>query len=82
MAITNVSKPSTSLVNPDRVATYETWDSNTSTWDTETRTWNEMGTTWTNQLRTISDFFFSPSRTPLNETNPFLIKLMTNIAKP
>ena len=48
MAITNVSKPTTSLVNPTKVVNYETWDSNTSTWDTETRTWDEMGTIWSN----------------------------------
>jgi hypothetical protein len=47
----NISKPTTSLTNSNKVVQYETWDSNTTTWDTETRTWNEMGTTWTNANR-------------------------------
>lgn len=48
MALTNVSKPSTSLSNTTKVVQYETWDSNTTTWDSETRNWNQMGTIWDN----------------------------------
>jgi hypothetical protein len=48
MSITNQSKPTTSLTNPTKVVSYETWDSNLTTWDTETRTWDEMGTTMSN----------------------------------
>ena len=43
MALTNTSKPTTSLTNTTRVASYETWDTITTTWDSETRTWDEMG---------------------------------------
>jgi hypothetical protein len=49
MAITNTSKPTTSVTNTTKSVQYETWDSNTSTWDTETRTWDGMSTIWTNQ---------------------------------
>ena len=49
MSIINQSKPTTSLTNPTKVVSYETWDSNITTWNTETRTWNEMGTIWSNQ---------------------------------
>ncbi len=51
MALTNTSKPTTTLANTTKVLNYETWDSNTSTWDTETRTWDEMGTLFDNTAR-------------------------------
>jgi hypothetical protein len=82
MAITNISKPSTSLTNPTKVVQYETWDSLTTTWDTETRTWDEMGTTWTNTSINASDWFFSNRRFPFTEATPFLSGGMTNQAKP
>ena len=43
MSITNISKPTTSLTNTERIASYETWASITSTWSSESRTWDEMG---------------------------------------
>jgi hypothetical protein len=48
MSITNVSKPSTSLVNTTRPQQGETWNTNSNTWDGETRTWDASGTLWTN----------------------------------
>ncbi len=42
MSITNVSKPSTTLTNTDKVSSGETWASITTTWATETRTWVDM----------------------------------------
>lgn len=41
MSITNVSKPSTSLTNTDKISGAETWESIQTTWDSETRTWIE-----------------------------------------
>lgn len=82
MAITNISKPTTSLTNPTKVVSYETWDSNTSTWNSETRTWNEMGTVWSNQTINASDFFFSLRRFPFTETSPFLVGGISNQSKP
>lgn len=55
MPITNTSKPTQgTLTQPDRVVSYETWNSNVTTWDTETRTWDEMGSTMTNVARPSS----------------------------
>lgn len=52
MAITNTSKPSTSLTNVTATPVqYETFDSLTTTFDTETRTFDEMATNWTNSSR-------------------------------
>jgi hypothetical protein len=41
MAITNTSKPSSSITNSAKVASYETWNTITTTWATETRTWDD-----------------------------------------
>lgn len=41
MAITNTSKPSTSLANTTKVSFGETWGSIPTTWASETRTWLE-----------------------------------------
>lgn len=51
MAITNVSKPSTSLVNtaqPDRGIT---WNTITTTWATETNTWDSVSALFENSTR-------------------------------
>lgn len=37
----NTSKPTTSITNETRVASYETWGTIDTTWATETRTWAE-----------------------------------------
>lgn len=39
MALTNTSKPTTSLTNATKVSIGETWGSITTTWASETRTW-------------------------------------------
>ena len=62
MAITNQSKPSTSLTNTTRVASYETWSSNTTTWATETRTWADMASLMDNQAK--------PSTSITNQAKP------------
>jgi len=55
MTITNITKPSSTIINPvDRVLSYETFNSNTTTFDSETRTFNQMGATMTNISRTSS----------------------------
>ena len=54
MSIVNTSKPSTSLTNSAKVASYETWDSNPNTWDGETRTWDDCGSLIDNVSRTSS----------------------------
>jgi hypothetical protein len=47
----NLSKPTTSLTNSNKVVQYETFDTLITTFDTETRTFDEMATTWTNATR-------------------------------
>lgn len=42
MAITNTSRPNSTLSNASRINIGETWNSITSTWATESRTWNAM----------------------------------------
>jgi len=39
MSIINQSKPTTALVNSDKVSIGETWASILTTWASETRTW-------------------------------------------
>lgn len=51
MAITNVSKPTTSLTNIDRVNIGETWATITTTWATETRTWADTASVIDNVSR-------------------------------
>lgn len=54
MPITNVSKPTTSLTNASRVASYETWATIATTWATETRTWADCASLLDNIARTPS----------------------------
>jgi hypothetical protein len=49
--ITNIARPSSSMINSSKVIGGETWDTNTNTWDEETRTWDASGTLWTNGTR-------------------------------
>ena len=42
MAITNTSKPTTSLTNVTKVSFGETWGTIATTWAAETRTWLDM----------------------------------------
>ena len=41
MALTNVSKPTTSFTNIARVTFAELWSTITTTWASETRTWDD-----------------------------------------
>jgi hypothetical protein len=54
MAITNDSKPTTSLANSSKVSVGETWGSIASTWTTETRTWLEVSQLIDNSSRQTS----------------------------
>jgi len=62
MSITNISKPTTSLTNTDRIASYETWASVTSTWSSESRTWDDMGS--------LVDNVSKPTTTIINIIKP------------
>jgi len=51
MAISNISRPTSSLINTAKVVGYETWATITTTYASETRTWAATGTIFTNTLR-------------------------------
>ena len=55
MSITNQLKPTTSILNANRVADGETWATITTTWASETRTWDGTGHLITN---TFTNFGF------------------------
>lgn len=42
MALTNTSKPTTSITNTTKVSFAELWSTITTTWASETRTWADM----------------------------------------
>jgi hypothetical protein len=82
MALTNISKPSTSLTNTAKVTSYETWDSITTTWASETRTWDDMGSLMDN-ISLDTDPLWSSRSFPWLMVGPWQqIGGMTNIAKP
>lgn len=54
MAITNVSKPSTSLLNTARPDTGLIWSEATMTWVAQTDTWGESGSLIDNSSRISS----------------------------
>ncbi len=47
MAITNISKPTTSLTNVTKVSFAELWSTIMTTWATETRTWAQCASLFT-----------------------------------
>lgn len=51
MTITNISKPSPSVLNADKVSVGQTWETWDVAWDDEMRTWDELGTLVTNKNR-------------------------------
>lgn len=54
MAITNQSKPTTSITNTAKVSIGETWGSIATTWASETRTWLAVSQLITNSTRISS----------------------------
>lgn len=54
MPITNASKPTTSVVNTERVSFAELWSTITTTWAAETRTWLDVSSLINNANRTTS----------------------------
>lgn len=83
MAITNISKPSSSLTNTTKINIAETWATITTTWDTETRTWLDMASLIDNITKGVTGFIWSISRFPWTEDTPWLSEGgITNITKP
>ena len=59
MAITNVSKPTTSFSNSSKVSIGETWATITTTWAAETRTWLAVSQLFTNTSRAFNQIWSS-----------------------
>lgn len=88
MALTNTSKPSTSLANLAKVSFGETWATITTTWASETRTWLVIGSFISNLAKVAADLLIKEDgfyllledggRIPLESS----VGGMTNIAKP
>ena len=56
MALTNTSKPTTSLTNTARVSFGETWGTIVTTWASETRTWLETVSLMDNSSKPTTNF--------------------------
>jgi len=56
MALTNVSKPTTTLTNTDKVSFAELWSTITTTYDSETRTWDATGSLFSNPSKPTTSF--------------------------
>ena len=56
MAISNTSKPTTTLSNTDKVSIGTTWNSILTTWNSETQTWLEASQLIDNISRVTSTF--------------------------
>jgi hypothetical protein len=54
MSIINISKPTTSLSNQNKVSVGETWTSILTSWTTETRTWQAVSQLITDMTRQSS----------------------------
>jgi len=63
MALTNVSKPTTTLTNTTKVSFAELWSTITTTYDSETRTWDEFISLFSNSSRQSSSIT-NQSKTP------------------
>lgn len=81
--LTNVSKPSTSFTNADKVSSAELWSTITTTWASETRTWLDCVSLMDNVSKGTTGFLWSVTRFPWTESTPWLTEGgMTNISKP
>lgn len=56
MALTNASKPTTTLANTAKAISYESWATIVTTWASETRTWDEMLSNWDGFTRPTTTF--------------------------
>lgn len=83
MALTNTSKPTTTLANTDKVAFSELWSTITSTWASETRHWEDLLSNFSNTV--VADAsLWSARYLPWRATAPWQNtgSGISNIAKP
>jgi hypothetical protein len=71
MAITNTSKPSSSVTNATKINIGDTWNAILTTWASETRSWDATGSLVTNISKGISGFLWSVNRFPWTEIAPW-----------
>jgi len=64
MALNNTPKPTGSVDNTSKPASYITWDTNTTTWNTEVRTWDQMVSPLNNTTRPTASLNNTPKPTP------------------
>jgi hypothetical protein len=62
MPITNTTKPSSSVTNTAKVASFETWATIPTTWASETRTWDDC--------QSLFEGFAKPSSAMTNTSKP------------
>ena len=63
MALTNISKPSTTFANSSKVSFGETWGTITPSWASETRSWNLTASLLRNSLKPLTSSFLVPPTT-------------------
>lgn len=86
MAITNLSRPASSLSNASKVSIGETWATISSTWASETRTWLAISQLITNTLKARLEYLATQALDYLmTEDSDYLVtgvNRITNIPKP
>lgn len=83
MALTNVSKPNTSLTNTTKINIGETWASNPYTWALETRTWADLQSLIDNTTKVFGGQLWATSTLPWQLPTPWIdAGSITNQAKP
>jgi hypothetical protein len=56
MALTNTTKPSTTLTNASKASDAELWSTITTTWASETRTWDQCISIFDNTSKPTTTF--------------------------
>jgi len=83
MALTNQSKPATSLTNTTKVSFGELWSTITTTWASETRTWLDTISLMDNVSKGTTGFLWSLTRFPWTESSPWTSEGgISNVSKP
>lgn len=83
MAITNISKPSSSVSNQSKINIGEVWNTDLNQWQNETRTWNDMASIIGNSTKIYSGFLWVASTLPWQLATPWIdTNKITNISRP
>lgn len=84
MALTNISKPTTSLANITKVSIGETWATWLTSWATETRTWDQLSQLVTNSAKISQYDLWSANSLPWQSPAPWqtITTPIVNTSKP